>query len=229
LGVQGSAADRAVCAVLGTPGERLDRALAAQRRPPDAYVRDSGGLRQRLERALATGAGWIWVLDGSVVPRAGALLGLLEGLDRAVGLEEPHLMTGVVVTPDGLVDEGRGLWYRRDQIDAAMAASAERLLPVRAASGSVLVRRDAVAAELPRERTPASPAAVLEWTARVLRDRTGYLTPDSESEAVAPGYDPASHPLTAARLVLGGALVRLDRIRYGYELAERLGLRSLER
>jgi hypothetical protein len=190
-------------------------------------VSDRGPLRGRLERALEAGADWIWVLDGSTVPRDGALGGLLDALERTSGLEEPSLMTGVVVTPDGLVDEGRVLWYRRNQIDIAMEAAAQRLLPIRAATGSVLVQRDAVRGELPPFGAPGSPATVLEWTARMLRFRTGYLVPESESEAVEPGYDPASSPLTAARLMFAGALGRFDRIRYGFELAERLGGRSL--
>jgi len=217
-----------VCAVLDPASSPLDRALAAQRRPPDHLVRDGGPLRGRLERALASGADWVWVLDGSVVPREGSLLELLHGLDRVGELQEPHVMTGVVLAPDGLVDEGRVLWYRRNQIDIAMASAEARLLPIRAATGSVLVRRDAVEAELPPERAHLAPAAVLEWTARILRTRTGYLAPESESEAVEPGYDPASDPVTAARLLFGGALQRFDRLRYGFELAERVGGRSAE-
>jgi hypothetical protein len=225
--VEPSPVDLAVCAVVDT-SPALDRALAAQRRQPETVVRDAGPLRARLERALGSGADWVWVLDGSAIPRDGALRALLDGLGRAEGLEEPHLMTGAVVTAEGVVDEGRLLWYRRNQIDVALAACAQRLLPVRAASGSVLARRDAVEAEVPPARAPASPPAVLEWTARILRSRTGYLSPDSESQAVVAGYDPASRPLTAVRILFGGALVRLDPLRYGFELAERLGGHSPE-
>lgn len=217
-----------VCAILA-PGERLDAAVREQSRQPESAIAEGGSLRGLVERALDSGAGWIWVLDGSAAPRPGALAELLDALERVDGLVEPHLMTGAVLGPDGQVDEGRVLWYRRNQIDIAMEASSKRVLPVRAATGSVLVSAEAARAEPPRRGGPPSPANVVEWTAHVLRERTGYLVPESESEALEPGYDPAGRPRTAARLLFGDALVRFDRLRYGFELAERLAGRSMER
>jgi hypothetical protein len=202
-----------VCAVLG-PGQA---ALGTQTRRPDETA-------ARLPEALASGSDWLWLLDGSVVPRPGALAALLDGAARARDLEQPAVLTGVVLDARGEVDESWPLWYRRNQVDLAMAASGRRLLPVRAAAGSVLVRRTAALAERPPASLDA--AAVLEWTARILRSGSGYLVPESEADAVPGVRDPAARPRTAARLLFGGALVGPDRLRYGFELAERARARS---
>jgi hypothetical protein len=209
-----------VCAV--APGEGL---LTAQSRSPDRLVTAARGLRPAVEAACGTGAEWLWLLDGLVVPRPGALAALLDGVARADGLEQPSVLAAVVVDRHGGVDPRHPVWYRPNQIDLAMMAASRRLLPVRAAAGSVLVRADAAVAEPPPPRA-LDPHGVLEWTARILRSGTGYLVPESEGEAVAGARDPAADPRTAGRLLLGGAFVRLDRLRYGYELAERAIARS---
>jgi hypothetical protein len=209
--------------------ERLARAVAAQQLPPAAVVDGAGGLASAIAGALATGSDWIWVLDGSALPRDDALAALVAALRHLDGLVAPDLLTGVVVGAGGRVEEAGALWCRRDQVDLALDAADRRLVPVRAALGSVLVRRDAAAADPPADRAASTPAALVEWTARLLRRRTGYLVTASEADAVAPGYDPAGEPRTAARLLLGGALPGFDRLRYGIELVERVRARSARR
>jgi hypothetical protein len=224
-----SAFDMSVCAALGPSTDRLESALAAQERAPEKIVRNAGGLRWALEQALAAGTDWIWVLDGSTLPRPRALGSLLDALDRADGLQEADVLSGVTVTPDGQIDKTRSLWYRRSQIDMAITVAERRLLPVRASAGPALVRRRAAAVDLPSRRTAFSAATVLEWTARILRTGTGYLVPESESESTGHGDDPLSNPITALRLLLGRSFVRFDRLTLGYELAERAFTRSIER
>ena len=162
-------------------------------------------LRQGVARALASGADWIWVLDGSAIPRPGALEALLAGLGR--------------------VDPNRPPWYRRFQIDVALASAESALVPVRGGTAPVLVRSDAAAADPPRRGAPIAPGTVLQWSARLLRSRTGYLVPESESDALATRRDPMLEPATAARLLAGRALVKLDRVGVVLELCERVGLR----
>lgn len=213
---------RSVCAVVGSPGEPVRRALPSGDGALEFVVEDTR-LRAGLERALATGADWIWVLDGSAVPRPNALQLLLEALDRTDGLPAPALLTGLVVAADGRVDSNRSPWYRRYQLHVA-ADSAERgLLPVRASVGPALVSRGAVEAALPSGSAPVSPGAVLEWTATVLSQRTGYLVPESESEAVGPTRDPLRSPVTGARLVFRLGIGPRDRMGVVLELAERMG------
>jgi hypothetical protein len=182
-------------------------------------------LRQGVVRALATDAEWIWVLDGSAVPGPGALDALLASLERIDGLPQPSVLTGVVLTPDGRVDPDRTPWYRRFQLDVALTSADRSLLPVRGTPGPALVHRWPAALDLPRDGAPIGPRGVLEWTTRVLRHRTGYLVPDSESEALGSGGDPLLAPATAARLLLGRAIVGTDRVGFVLELCERAGLR----
>jgi hypothetical protein len=211
---------KAVCAVVGRSTERLERSLGEQDPAPVAVVADSR-LRAGLERALATGADWIWVLDGTAVPRPDALRLLLEALDRTDGLPAPSLLTGVVVGADGRVDSSRSPWYRRYQLHVAVESADRGLLPVRASVGPALVSRDAAEAVLPSESASVSPAAVLEWTATLLPQRTGYLVPESESEGVGPARDPLRSPVTAARLIFRLGIGPRDRVGTLLEFAER--------
>jgi hypothetical protein len=211
-----------VCALVGRPSRELEDALTDQRAELAGTVVE-GRLRRGLERALESGPDWVWVLDGSCIPRPGALEGLLSALDGVDGLDAPVLLASVVVTPDGGLDPGRPPWYRRFHLDLAMGSVERGLLPVRASAGPVLVRCDAVEARLPRADAEVAPGAVLEWTARLLRDATGYLVADSACVAPEPSRDPMRDPPTALRLLLGRGLVRLERLALLLELSDRVG------
>ena len=204
-----------VCALAlpGSPGLSADVAVVEDDR-----------LLAGLNRALATGADWVWILDGSATPRPGAIDILRAGLERVAELPPPSLLTGVVVGPDGRIADGRTPWYRRFQIHISLDSAERGLLPVRAAVGPTLVHRDAVAAVSPPPRAALAPGPVFEWTARLLRDRVGYLVSGCESEAAAPGRDPLRSPLVAARLILGRAVGRPDRVAVALEISERTGL-----
>jgi hypothetical protein len=183
-------------------------------------------LRPGVERALETEAEWIWVLDGESQPRPGALEALFDGLARVDdGLPAPSLLSGVVRTEDGLVDPNRTPWYRRFQPDVALRSADRGLVPLRGSPGPVLVHRRAAEAEPPRELAAIGPRGVLEWTTRLLRARTGYLVPESESAASGTLGDPLLAPSVAFRLLFGRAVVGPDRVALALELCERVGLR----
>ena len=219
----------AICAIVGVRAGELERAVAAQSSPADRVVSGPGGLRWLVERALTTGADWLWLLDGSSVPRLDALLVLREALTRLDGLPEPAVLGGAVLTAEGRVDETRSLWYRPNQLDVAMASVGRRLLPICASSGPALVSARRAQAQLPSRRAHLEPGAVIEWTARLLRYSTGYLVPDSQAVALDGGRDPVQEPRVAARLLLGTSFSWFDRVRLAYELAQRLAPRSFER
>ena len=209
----------AVCAVVSGSSPELEEVVAAQ--GAELVVDDV--LRSGVERALRTRCEWLWVLEGESVPRPGALQGLLDGHARADGLPEPVLFTGMILTPDGAANPRRTAWYRRFHLHVALDSVDHRLVPVRGSGGPVLVERAAAAADLPRAGAPVSPGSVLEWTARLLRFRNGYLVPESESVAAASDRDPLLDPVTALRLMFGPALLRLDRLALVLELFERAG------
>jgi hypothetical protein len=223
------APETAICAVVGLSAGDLEAAVAAQTSPPERVVTGPGGLRTLVERALDTGPQWLWLLDGSSVPRPGALAALREALERLDDLPDPAVLGGVLLTPEGGVDEARSLWYRPNQLDVAMVSVGRRLLPICASSGPALVRARSAQAQLPSRRARLEPGALIEWTARLLRFATGYLVPDSEAEAKRSGHDPVHEPRVVARLLLGTAFGWFDRVRLAYELAQRLRPASFER
>ncbi|HEX8075420.1 MAG TPA: hypothetical protein VF545_10615 [Thermoleophilaceae bacterium] len=216
-------AQPSVCALVGGVDERMEGALAAQRRPPRTVVRDPGGLRAGLERALDTGADWVWVLDGTAAPAPDSLAALLDALEDAAGLPAPVVLAGVVLDSNGRADRGRGVWFHRDRADLALAAAERRLLPVRATAAPALVARGAAESELPARRARLGPSGVFEWTARLLREGAGYLVPAAESRALRTVRDPAGDPLSAIRLLRGRALSGREKLVLGYKLAERAG------
>jgi hypothetical protein len=215
-----------ICPVTGRLSPDLAAALAAQSGDLTGPAVDER-LRAALERALASGADWLWVIDGTAVPRPGALAALAAARDRLGDLPPPVLLTGLVVGADGRAHPRRGPWYHRFGIDLALLAADRGVVPVRGSRGPMLVRRDAAAAALPRPGAPFTAAAVLEWSALLLRpDRgAGYLVPESESVGEARAGDPMRGPGTVARLLLGRALRRLDRVALLLELAEQAGVR----
>lgn len=216
-------ADTSVCTVVAQAGERLELALAAQSRPPDTTIRHSGALGRMLRSAHATQAEWIWLLDESAAPRPDALLALLQALARLDGLPEPAVLAGVVLTPGGEVDIDLAAWYRGAPTEIAMAAVDRRLLPIRAAPAPVLVHRRAVESEPGPRGSLVRPAAVLEWTARVLRSGHGYCVPESVSVSTGSGRGRVGGPLGAAALLMGGAFRGAERLRVGLDLLERAG------
>lgn len=209
-----------VCALLTDSSRSLAAAVARQSRPPDATVRHPGPPTVGLRRALATGCDWVWVLDGHATPGDFALAALLSALERARDLRPPAVLAGVVRTDHHALDLSLTPWYRRTPTELAMRAVESGLLPIRAAPAPVLVARRAIAAAgSPRSRLEHS-GAVLEWTARLLRDGTGYWVPESESVALGPSPRRMGFRATGA-LLAGGALTGVDRVRGASELRAR--------
>ncbi len=169
-----------VTAFVAAPSVALRASVDAQHDPPAAvHDVDAADL---LAAAAGHRAGWAWVLDGSALPRPEALGGLLRAADAAAeaGLPAPAVLASVVLGADGEPDAGHAAWFRRGGSDLAMLAARRRLLPVRAArAGSLLV---AAPAEPPRGSDDA-----LAWTARLLRDATGYAVPGSVADAAGAG------------------------------------------
>jgi hypothetical protein len=178
---------RGVVAIVVAPDapERVRRAAASQ----DVAVDASPVVAPLFTAAPWTDSavGWLWLLDGTAVPRADALRRLLEAADAAASLPVPGpvLLASKVLAPDGSLDAGRTPWYRRGGgTDLSMRAARERLLPVRAARpSSLLVAREAGLATARTRSRLKGPGASMEWTARLLRDRVGYLVPDSVTDS----------------------------------------------
>lgn len=198
----------------------VERAVAVQTLPPDQVVYSPGPLAVGLREVLATGTDWIWVLDGTAVPRPRSLGALVSAIGRSHGLQPPALLASVISTPAGKIAEPRAALFRRAPVEPAMVAAERRMLPVRAVTGPILIHRDAVVGERPpRPRLPAT-GALLEWTIRILRTRAGYLVPESESVDHHGHRNALLDPLTAAAVLLGREFSRGERLRVPLDLLE---------
>ena len=185
-------------------------------------VGGGGGFARGVERALAAGADWIWVMDDDTWPEPGALAGLLAGAARAP--TPPALLASVVRWKDERLHPMNVPWVRPRPACSWAAAAAAGLVPVRYTSFvSLLVSRDAAQ----RHGGPAAHYFLsgddIEWTARMLRDGSGYLVPESvvrhwtpEPHAPVPsGERFYFHARNGLFLLRSGSLRGADRLRYG--------------
>jgi GT2 family glycosyltransferase len=166
----------------------------------------AGALHAALPAALATGAEWLWVLDGRAVPQPEALAALLDTAGRD-DLPRPGLLAGKVVLPGGDMHPDALPWPEIYEKEVSIAACAHRLVSLRAARpGSLLIRRDVVERVGGPRPDFVSHGEVLEWTARLLRDESGYLVPASvavRADREAP--DRRREFVNRARMLRGGA------------------------
>jgi hypothetical protein len=188
--------------------------------------------------ALGRDAEWLWLLDGTALPRPDTLASLLEAAAVVDGVPAPAILASAVVGPDGAAVPGHAAWHRRGGTDVAMRAARSGLLPIRAArGGSLLVRAQAARAAGPPWRGTTGPGAALEWTARILRDGHGYLVTASRADAAMPapwahaalGRTPSEDARLTAAMLLGGACAPKERLWIAGEAVGRAanGLRSL--
>ena len=140
----------------------------------------AGGFAAGLDRALASGAELVWLMDDDTVPEPGALAALVQARGRAPG-PPPALVASRVVWTDGrehpMNTPRRKPFATRAERAAAAAAGC---VPVRSASFvSVLVD----AAQCRRRGLPQADYFLwnddFEYTTRLIRGGTGWLCPAS--------------------------------------------------
>ncbi|HEV3001379.1 MAG TPA: glycosyltransferase [Solirubrobacteraceae bacterium] len=195
-----AAQDRPVDAVIVVDNASTDGTaqwLAAEH--PDVRVVRSeenlggaGGFALAVERAVATGHEWVWMLDDDTVPRPDAHRRLLDAaaVSERAG-ERPAVMASRVEW-----DDGRPHPMNVPGPDARRASRHPGLEPIRYASFvSILVRREAVE----RHGLPLGDYFLwlddVEFTGRLLRDEPGYLVPASVAHHRTPDpYRPLERP-----------------------------------
>ena len=120
----------------------------------------------------AAGAEWAWIVGPHSTPAPDALETLVAALERLDGLPRPVLLAGATSNP---LDAP---WPRFGDKGLEVAAVERGLVAIRAVScASVLVEASALGDAAP----PEGWAAEVAWTARLLRDRPGYLVPESRA------------------------------------------------
>lgn len=134
----------------------------------------AGGFHAGLAEALShTACDRFWLLDDDTIPEPGALHALLDAPPAA-------LLCSHVVWTDGTLHPMNQPWPRWTRPASALAAIEQGLLEVRAATYvSILVDR----AALERRGLPRVPYFIwgddVEFTARLLREETGFYVPGS--------------------------------------------------
>ncbi len=220
--------------IAGEGGEappQMKEALERQTRRPERLLALRAGGSQARQAELRTelgegDEGWLWLLDGSAVPEAGALERMIGVLDEVGDLGQPVLLASKVIHPDGSLDRSSIPVAQVSDPDLGVAAFERRLLSLRVArGGSLLVPRsslDVVAARWPR----LSPFHDdLEWTARVLKGRLGLLVPGSVAVRVPAARGGARRPARREvagriRLLLGDAVERRDKPWFAFRFVE---------
>ena len=143
----------------------------------------TGGFWEAIAAGLLTEADWLWLMDDDSIARPSALAELLAAVDQLDGLPPPALLCSRVEWRDGNTHVmNRPVFRGRNQRELADALKLG-MLPVRAATWvSLFLSREAV------ERSGLPPrhffyqADDIEYTARILRDASGYYVPASVVE-----------------------------------------------
>lgn len=223
----------------------LVEAVHAQtRRPDEVRVLDPSRSRaQVFAHALSDdpgdGTNWWWLLDGAAIPRPDALGRLLRPLDALGPLPSPVLLASKVLDPDGRLDADRAPWPRLLRKEVSLDACERYMLSVRAARhGSLLVNPLAIRRYgLPRADYRDG-GEDLEWTARLLRQETGYLVPASIAVRLSPATSIPGSGLTEDlqlpsrfNMLRGSAWDEEEKLWFGFLLAQDIarGLRRAPR
>jgi GT2 family glycosyltransferase len=145
----------------------------------------SGGFHAGLERALAGGHDWLWLMDDDTIPSPGALAALLAVPERlaAAGLPPADLLASRVVWRDGRLHPMNAPGADRRDVAHMAAAAQLGLLPLRSTTFVSLL----ATSEAARTHGLPNPGFFiwsddLDWTARILRRGHGYLVPESVAE-----------------------------------------------
>lgn len=141
----------------------------------------AGGFHEGIRRAAGDGWGWLWLMDDDTIPRPDALERLLEAPARLEnGAPAPALLASKVVWTDGRVHPMNPPRLDMGDMDAVVRGFEAGVVPLRFCTfPSLLVRGDVPGRfGLPRKEFFIW-SDDIDFTARVLRQETGYFVPDS--------------------------------------------------
>lgn len=141
----------------------------------------AGGFHEGMRAAYGRGFDWLWLMDDDTVPTPAALERLLAGAERADALgRSAWVLASKVLWNDERLHPMNTALPAMHRLDDLVDATSRGLLAIRSASAvSLLVSARAVERfGLPVKRYFIWSDDV-EYTARILRSKPGYLVPDS--------------------------------------------------
>jgi rhamnopyranosyl-N-acetylglucosaminyl-diphospho-decaprenol beta-1,3/1,4-galactofuranosyltransferase len=140
----------------------------------------TGGFYEAIAAGMRLGAAWLWLLDDDSIASPDALAELLAVLDGLNGVPAPSVLCSRVEWRDGRPHVMNFPVVRPDDGQQLADAVRLRLLPLRAASWvSLMISSEAVERAGMPLRQFFYQADDIEYTARILRDSTGYYVPRS--------------------------------------------------
>jgi hypothetical protein len=221
-----------VCVVLVGADPELDGAIGAQEQRPDDELR-ARDVRTGIIEAAGRQSRWIWLLDGTAVPRPDTLSELLSAGAVEICGQTPTLVASTVITGAGELVAAHVPWGRHGEVDVALDAVECHAVPIRAAAGGSLLVSGAMTRAHPPPRSGVPPqVATLGWTARILRTTIGLLVPASPVLARLPATarrdargDSSAEVRAGVALLRAQAWTTRERLRLGGEtiaLAARL-------
>lgn len=148
----------------------------------DENVGGAGGFRAGMKDAYRSGQDWLWLMDDDTIAQPTTLSSLMASLERLNELPAPDVLASRVLWTNGRLHPKNFPAARLEESrnDVFVEAVAQGLLPIRLASFvSILIRHEAVT------RCGLPEARYFMWgddgeyTARILREGTGYAVPAS--------------------------------------------------
>ncbi len=141
----------------------------------------AGGFHAGLRYAHDAGADWAWLMDDDTIAQPDALEELLRApLRLGEGLPAPALLVSTVLWTDGTPHPMNLPGFIRDDVARFVDCAACRVLPIRAATFvSLLVHRSAIDTHGLPFKHYFIWSDDIEYTARITRERAGYLVPQS--------------------------------------------------
>lgn len=138
----------------------------------------AGGFHEGMKRAHSGGAEWLWLMDDDTIPHPDALERLLAAEERLP--QRPAVLASKSVWNDGRMHPMNTPGPDRDRMDRVLMGVEAGLVAVNSATFvSLLVHRSAVDGHgLPHKHFFIW-SDDIDYTTRVLRDRLGFLVPDS--------------------------------------------------
>ncbi len=140
----------------------------------------AGGFHEGMKLAHARGFDWIWLMDDDTIPRQDALAELLGVIPTLGALPPPALLSSRVLWVDGTLHPMNHPGLRRDSVELFVDSCEHGVLPLRAATFvSLLVHRSAIDEHGLPHKHYFIWSDDIEYTARVTRNRGGYVVPRS--------------------------------------------------
>jgi rhamnopyranosyl-N-acetylglucosaminyl-diphospho-decaprenol beta-1,3/1,4-galactofuranosyltransferase len=186
--------------------------------------RTAAGFEAGLRAALGDDQRWLWLLDGSALPRPDALKHLLEPAEASGPLPTPGLVASRVILADGELDPSAAPWPRVKPVEVAIDAYQMGVVAIRTARhGSLLVAREAVAERGLTRVDYVADGDDVEWTGRLLRDSLGLYAPTSVvvRQGPAAAGDPLRELRNRSTMLFGAAFDAHDKRWLAVDLAER--------